>query len=109
LAWRPPPRQELVDALAEADLAHRQAETRDLEAKTALALRQAPLEEEERRAHIAESEARTIRVLASVLAPSLLLAAGLIATLVDPGTGAGIGIEVSVTKFSWWSLLIASA
>lgn len=106
LAWAASPRQELVDALAEADLAHRQAETRNLEAETALALRQAPLEEEERRACIEESEARTLRVLASIFVPFLLLAFGLVAASIDPGSGSDIGIRITVSKFFWWSQLM---
>jgi hypothetical protein len=120
--WSSPPRRELVDALAEADLNHRQAETRDLEAKTAREDRledaeiafleaqtrkiagevaQQPLEAEERRAGVEEKvartgeiQARTVRIWLLNLLPSLLLAIGVIIGSVDSGSLASSGFEL---------------
>jgi hypothetical protein len=99
LPWAAGPRQELVDAQAEADLEHRRAETRDLEDKTARENRreeaeiaflkaqtqkidgevaQQPQEE-------AEREIRIIRDWVVLLLPSLLFAIGVISGSVDSG------------------------
>jgi hypothetical protein len=122
LAWAPTPRQDLVDALAEAELDHRRAETRALEAKTAREERredaeivlletqtgkiageiaQQPLEEEESRARIKEtkarteeSEARTLRIWLLNLLPPLFVATGIIIGSVDSGSLASSGYEL---------------
>lgn len=99
MPWAAGPRQELVDAQAEADLEHRRAETRDLEDKTARENRreeaeiaflkaqtqkidgevaQQPQEE-------AEREIRIIRDWVVLLLPSLLFAIGVISGSVDSG------------------------
>lgn len=115
MPWAPGPRQELVDTLAEADLAHRLAETRDLEDKTARENRreeaeisfleaqtrkvtgevaQQPLEAEERRARIEESEARTARIWFLLLMTGLLAAISLILGAVDSGALVGNGFDL---------------
>lgn len=129
LAWAPTPRPELVDAKAEADIAHRQAETRDLEDKTARENRreaaeirfleaqtqkvtgevaQQPLEAEERRARIKETEARTeesevrtICILSAVLVMPLLAAIPAIMGMVEPTHLAGSGLELISQKLFW--------
>lgn len=120
--WAPGPRQELIDAQAEADLVHRLAETRDLEAKTAREDRredaeiafleaqtrkitgevaQQPLEEREREVRIQEGEARTeeiqartVRIWLLNLLPPLLVALGVIIGSVDSGSLASSGYEL---------------
>lgn len=122
LAWAPSPRQELVEAQAEAALAHRRAETRDLEAKTAENSRKAaaevalletrqeklagevaqqPLEAEERRARIEESEARTARIWLMVFLPPLLLAVSVVTGSLDCAHMTGNGLEIISQKFFW--------
>jgi hypothetical protein len=126
LAWAPTPRPELVDAKAEADIAHRQAETRNLEDKTARENRreaaeirfleaqtqkvagevaQQPLEAEERRAGIEEKKARTeeiqaraVRIWLLNLLPPLLIALGIIIGSVDSGSLASSGYKLLDNK-----------
>jgi hypothetical protein len=85
--WAPGLRQELVDAQAEADLEHRRAETRDLEAKTAREDRRADVE-------IALLEASTARIWLLLLMTGLLAAIGLILGAVDSGSLASSGFNL---------------
>lgn len=115
LAWAPGPRQELVDARAEAEI-------RDLEAKTAREDRregaeiaflkaqtrkfdgevaQQPQEEIEREARIkeikartGESEARTFRIWLMLLMAPLLVATGIIVASVGSGDLASSGYDL---------------
>jgi hypothetical protein len=115
LAWALAPRQELVDALAEeeirdleakavrddrredAEIAFLEAQTR----KVAGDVAQQPLEEEERRARIKETEARTgeikartVRIWLLSLLPPLFVAMGIVIGSVDAGSLAGSGYEL---------------
>lgn len=108
----PAPRPALVDALAEADLDHRRAETRDLEDKTGRENRredaeiafleaqtqkilgevaQQPQEEDER-------EARIARNWLMLLLTPLLVAIGVIAGSIDPGALASSGNDLIDSK-----------
>jgi hypothetical protein len=118
---RSKPRQELADALAEADLNHRRAETRRLEVETEAQLRRIPheidllkldkeraegeiakqpVEEDKTRAQIDAAEAQAFRDWTMTLVPWLIVALGLIFGALDPSIHS-VGIDVFSGKSAW--------